>query len=92
MKFTLGPWKRKSIPGHVFELHNEAGDIVLRIRGGMMPTLEDSRLLEAAPELLDLVRTFYSYIGTMKASGLIAGEPWMEKIRPLLSRIEGDTR
>lgn len=47
-----GPWKRKSIPGHLFELSDAGGNPVLRIRGGMMPTLADATLLEGAPSLL----------------------------------------
>lgn len=49
---TPGPWTRRSIPGHLFELQGADGNPVLRIRGGMMPALDDARLLEAAPELL----------------------------------------
>lgn len=55
-KHTPGPWQRRSIPGHLFEIKNTQGEIVLRIRGGMMPTLEDSQLLEAAPELVEMLR------------------------------------
>lgn len=51
-KHTAGPWERKSIPGHLFEIQDSAANPVLRIRGGMMPTLEDARLIAAAPELL----------------------------------------
>jgi hypothetical protein len=51
-EYTPGPWTRRAIPGHLFELHTEDGTPVMRIRGGMMPTLADGNLLAAAPELL----------------------------------------
>lgn len=70
-KPTPGPWERKSIPGHLFELHNSSGDIVLRIRGGMVPTLADARLLEAAPQMLDALRKALTLIEAM-ADGRIA--------------------
>ncbi len=50
-RHTPGPWQRKAIPGHVFELTDADGNPVLRIRGGMMPSFHDALLLEAAPEL-----------------------------------------
>jgi hypothetical protein len=46
-----------------------------------------ARLFASAPDLLRLVKTMDSYIATMKAAGLIAGEPWMSEIRPILDRI-----
>lgn len=49
-QFTPGPWTRKSIPGHLFEISGSSGP-VFRIRGGMMPSLEDARLLEQAPAM-----------------------------------------
>jgi hypothetical protein len=49
-------WTRKSIPGHLFEITDEDGTPVLRIRGGMMPTLEHARLIAAAPALLEAAR------------------------------------
>ena len=52
-KHTQGPWKRRSIPGHLFEITDSAENPVLRLRGGMMPSLEDSMLLTAAPDLLE---------------------------------------
>ena len=52
MEHTSGPWKRRSIPGHLFEITDLLNNPVIRIRGGMMPTLEDARLLESAPDLL----------------------------------------
>jgi hypothetical protein len=54
---TAGPWRRRSIPGHIFEISNASGEIVLRIRGGMMPTLPDARLLSAAPDMLRALDT-----------------------------------
>lgn len=67
-KHTPGPWVRRSIPGHLFEIHQE-GDkdgIVLRLRGGMVPMLADARLIAAAPELLAaarLVDAAFSHLG-----------------------------
>lgn len=49
---TPGPWNRKSIPGHLFEIQDGAGNALMKIRGGMMPTLADAKLIAAAPELL----------------------------------------
>ena len=66
---TPGPWQRKSIPGHLFEINNGQGEIVLRIRGGMMPTLADARLLAEAPALLALVKQF---VRTPEASAVLA--------------------
>lgn len=51
-KHTPGPWSRKSIPGHLFEIHTADNSPVFRIRGGMMPTLHDAALIAAAPDLL----------------------------------------
>lgn len=51
-KHTKGPWTRKSIPGHLFELNSSDGP-VLRIRSGMMPSLEDSYLIAAAADMLE---------------------------------------
>jgi hypothetical protein len=48
-------WTRRSIPGHLFEISDASGP-VLRIRGGLMPTLETARLLTAAPEMLEALR------------------------------------
>ena len=71
---TLGPWERKSIPGHLFELHDSSGTPVMRIRGGMMPSLEDARLIAAAPELLaelqHLVRLLEPMEDTLQVPGL----------------------
>lgn len=52
IKHTPGPWRRKSIPGHLFEIHDADENPIFRIRGGMMPTLSDAVLIAAAPELL----------------------------------------
>ena len=49
---TPGPWKRKSIPGHLFEIHDTQGNPVIRVRSGMMPTHGDAHLIIAAPDLL----------------------------------------
>ena len=51
MEHTPGPWTRRSIPGHLFEITGQDGEPVFRIRGGMMPTLADAYLIAAAPEL-----------------------------------------
>lgn len=52
MKHTQGPWRISSIPGHQTDLVNDKGEIVFRIRSGMMPSYVDGRVLQAAPELL----------------------------------------
>lgn len=52
---TAGPWQTRAIPGHLFEIANAAGEIVLRIRGGIMPTFQDARLLGAAAALYSAV-------------------------------------
>ena len=56
-KHTQGPWKRRSIPGHLFEITDSTGNPVVRIRGGMMPTLDDAILLAAAPDLLEACKS-----------------------------------
>lgn len=77
-KHTPGPWQRRSIPGHLFELKNAAGDIVLRIRGGMMPTLDDARVLEAAAEMAELLRD--------QEKDVVLH---LSRVRALLARIDG---
>ena len=83
MSHTKGPWIRKSIPGHLFELADTEGNPVMRIRGGMMPTLEDARLMEAAPELLAALRQCYSdlqrYAPT--SAGSVAARAAIEKAK-----------
>jgi hypothetical protein len=53
---TPGPWERRSIPGHLFELHNTKGETVLKVRSGMMPMLSDAKVLAAAPDLLAMCK------------------------------------
>lgn len=55
-KHTTGPWFRRSIPGHLFEIHDSEKNPVFRIRGGMMPTLEDAVLIASAPELFNALQ------------------------------------
>lgn len=85
MKSTPGPWIRRSIPGHLFELVNTAGEIVLRIRGGMMPSLHDARLLELSPVMVETLRNVsrhFVYVGEEDLG--IATE-----VSKLLTRIDG---
>ena len=49
---TPGPWLRKSSPGDLFGLCTAAGESILYIHNGVMPTLEDACLISAAPDLL----------------------------------------
>jgi hypothetical protein len=55
MNHTPGPWIVRIVPGELFEIRG-ANEIVLRLRGGMMPIRDDASLLEAAPDLLDCVK------------------------------------
>lgn len=98
--YTPGPWERRSIPGHLFELHNAAGEVVLRIRGGMMPSVEDARVLEAAPELLDVVRALLALqnrlwqdvnwgASNLRAETIAALNEVPGQARALLDRIAG---
>lgn len=86
-RFTAGPWKRRSIPGHLFELTGAAGEVVLRIRGGLVPRLEDAKLLEAAPELYEVLSRF-----TASADAAAGALDWPEyrEARALLARIRGE--
>jgi hypothetical protein len=52
MEHTKGPWKARSIAGHLFELLDAQGGTVLRIRSGMVPVPADACLIAAAPDLL----------------------------------------
>lgn len=91
-KHTPGPWTRRSIPGHLFELYTDAGDPILRIRGGMMPSLEDARVLEAAPELLEVAR-LVAALTCRDGAGPIGICPTCEAIREaaaLLARVRGE--
>lgn len=52
-------WERRSIPGHLFEIKDwDSGEPILRIRGGMMPTLAHAVLIESAPQLLAALEAF----------------------------------
>ena len=62
MAATVGPWRVRRIPGQLFELHNDQGEIVLRQRGGMLPTEDDGRQLARAPFLRDLVLAVRAFI------------------------------
>jgi hypothetical protein len=85
-KHTDGPWKRRSIPGHLFEVSSETGEMVFRIRGGMMPVLEDARLIETAPELLDVLKQVL-----MKVDGLdMPAELW-ERAHAVVAKAEGSS-
>ncbi len=48
MSHTPGPWVSRSIPGHLFEIHDAQKNPIMKIRGGMMPMLEDARVLTGA--------------------------------------------
>jgi hypothetical protein len=84
---TPGPWRRKSIPGHLFELNNAAGDIILRIRGGIMPTLTDARLLAEAPAMLDALRNVAAHFDCVGEED----EAIAVSVRALLTRIDSAT-
>lgn len=78
--YTSGPWEQKSIPDRLFEIHNTNGDIILRLRSGMIPTVGDARLIQAAPKLLEACKLAFEVFGNsastdhMKAMALIALE------------------
>ncbi len=60
---TPGPWTaRRSIPGHLFEVLDSDSNLVMRIRGGMVPTLFDARLIAAAPEMLSALRAVAAWL------------------------------
>lgn len=83
MSTTPGPWQRKSIPGHLFEIHNAAGEVVLRIRGGMLPTLGDAQLLSEAPTMHAALAEALNHLDG------IGAPPDKAVLRALLARIDG---
>lgn len=54
---TPGPWVRRSIPGHLFEIVGADGNAVLKIRGGMMPMLEDAARIVACVNAFEGIST-----------------------------------
>jgi hypothetical protein len=86
---TPGPWQRRSIPGHLFEVTGEAAAVVLRIRGGMMPSLEDARLIAAAPELLALVQRFVRAENLIDEAYYAEIEGCEREARALIAQVEG---
>lgn len=83
-KHTPGPWSRKSIPGHLFEIHDADENPVFRIRGGMMPTLSDAMLIAAAPELLAALEWALD-----DPDSEILGEEWAKAARAAIAKAIG---
>lgn len=89
-KHTPGPWEFRAIPGHLFEIHDTAKNPVLRLRGGMQPTLHDARLLAAAPRMLAALRAFndaYSFISENAPAPL---QHAVRKAREAIQQATGD--
>lgn len=97
---TPGPWLSKHIPGRLFELTNAAGEIILRIRGGMFPCAADARVLAAAPEMRDTITALLALINRLdqdvnwgacrlRAETTQARKEQPDKARALLARIAG---
>jgi hypothetical protein len=78
-KPSPGPWRKRYVPGAVFELKDAERNILLKQVGGMLPTRADQRLIEASAELYTALREYVE-----------ADEPVSdEKARALLARIDG---
>jgi len=98
-KHTPGPWKLRSIPGHLFEISSEK-DVVLRIRSGMMPSFRDARLIAKAPELADALQGMVDWLtAALRELGPVTDETdglWkramrarLHEARALLAAIDG---
>lgn len=79
----MAQWQRRSIPGHLFELTDQDGNIVMRIRGGMMPALADANLMTAAPALADALRRIVEWVD----SGCDPSTASIEQARAVLARL-----
>lgn len=90
MSTTPGPWQRKQIPGHLFEISNAAGEVVLRIRGGMMPTLNDARLLTAASEMRTAIEKYIKWIqdDRIRSRCNVTADHIIDDARALLARCD----
>lgn len=82
-RHTPGPWMYKLIRGQLFEIHNAAGEIVLRIRGGMLPSLRDAQLLGEAPAMHAALAEALNHLDG------IGAPPDKAVLRALLARIDG---
>jgi len=87
-KHTPGPWTIRSIPGHLFELRDAHNDPILKIRGGMLPILADSRLIAAAPEMLEALSRLVKAINVPTPDPLIVMAT-IEQAKAAITKAEG---
>lgn len=80
-----GPWRKRYVPGSVFELRDADGHVLLKQVGGMLPVRDDQIILEAAAEM----RESLGEVRVMLRTSLkdYADEPWAQRVIKLVDRV-----
>lgn len=88
-KHTQGSWELISIPGHLTTLQNDKGEIIFKIRSGMMPSYVDGNVIKAAPELLKELKHLVKLIEPVLSEVNIPGLATLNGAKRAIDKAEG---
>ena len=72
-QFTPGPWREYHTHGN-WEMYGSNGQLLFRIKDGVIPMLNDAALIAAAPAMYEALKR----IKVLMESGDIEGRDWVE--------------
>jgi hypothetical protein len=91
-KHTPGPWSAIKADTYL-ELRDGSNDPILRIRGGMLPTSANARLIAAAPDLLAALENAANVLAGIAVGDLktvYPSSPALEQARAAIAKAKGE--